>query len=283
MYPNTDTSVKDTEPVEEYSGNLSRQQEEDKLMKSVVENDKETIDKGKLLNQALNNNMDSFIPDMMYKQMVNNYSLAEKIMGQSLIKLISGYDPNYVEKNINIPEFRRELKEKIVNNVEDLKHEGILDKDGGISDQGYKLASLILYTEELDNLIPKGIFGEKVHKKDFLYGIRDNVKPYKKGDRYRDIAIKKSVKLSVRRGHGQIRKKDLKTYERQSKGEINIIYGLDASGSMKGKKIEVCKKAGIALAYKAISEKDKVGLIVFGSDVKDWAVWKLYGYFVKNY
>jgi len=61
----------------------------------------------------------------------------------------------------------------------------------------------------------------------------------------------------------------LQVYEKQSKGESYIIYALDASGSMKGRKIESCKKAGIALAYKAISEKDKVGLIVFGSDIKN--------------
>jgi Mg-chelatase subunit ChlD len=38
---------------------------------------------------------------------------------------------------------------------------------------------------------------------------------------------------------------------------------------MKGKKIEMCKKAGIALAYKAIDARDKVGLIIFGSDVRE--------------
>ena len=37
---------------------------------------------------------------------------------------------------------------------------------------------------------------------------------------------------------------------------------------MKGNKIDACKRAGVALAYKAISEKDKVGLIVFGSEVR---------------
>ena len=37
---------------------------------------------------------------------------------------------------------------------------------------------------------------------------------------------------------------------------------------MKGKKIENCKKAGVALAFKAIQEKDLVGLMVFGKSVK---------------
>lgn len=38
---------------------------------------------------------------------------------------------------------------------------------------------------------------------------------------------------------------------------------------MKGNKVDVCKKAGVALSYYAIENKDKVGLIVFGEDVKD--------------
>ena len=58
-------------------------------------------------------------------------------------------------------------------------------------------------------------------------------------------------------------------YKRKSKGQVYIVYAIDASGSMKGEKIKQCKKAGIALSYKAIEEKDKVGLIVFGKEVKE--------------
>ena len=76
------------------------------------------------------------------------------------------------------------------------------------------------------------------------------------------------MKTAIRRGHDLIKMGDLKTHERQSKGEVYIVYALDASGSMKGDKIGVCKKAGVSLAYKAIHERDKVGLIVFGTDVK---------------
>ena len=77
------------------------------------------------------------------------------------------------------------------------------------------------------------------------------------------------MKLAIRRGHSGFYENDLQVYEKQSKGQTYIVYALDASGSMKGKKLEACKKAGIALAYKAINEKDKVGLIVFGSEVKE--------------
>ena len=60
---------------------------------------------------------------------------------------------------------------------------------------------------------------------------------------------------------------DLRAYERHSKGKAVIIYAMDASGSMKGKKIEASKKAGIALAFKAINKKDNIGLIVFKNKV----------------
>ena len=233
-----------------------------------MENDKETIEKGKLISDSINQGLQSFTPDMIYQQLIKNYSMAKHIYGPSLIKLASGYDPDYVKKNINIPEFRNELKFRIEKNIEALKEEGLLDKDNVLSEKGIELASLVMYFEELDKITPQGILGEKIHKKASIYGSKEDNRAYKKGDRYKDIAIKKSTKLAIRRGHKNLHEKDLQVYERQSKGQCYIIYALDASGSMKGKKIDACKKAGIALAYKAINEKDKVGLIVFGSDIK---------------
>ncbi len=57
--------------------------------------------------------------------------------------------------------------------------------------------------------------------------------------------------------------------EREKTSTTSIIYALDASSSMKGEKIEMSKKAGVALAYNAIKNKDKVGLVVFGSEIKE--------------
>jgi|TARA_Y100000310_G_scaffold153695_1_gene153165 Mg-chelatase subunit ChlD len=263
------TQVKNFSKIEELSGKLTFQQLEDKFMHSVLENDKKTIDSGKLISDAINQGMSSFSPDLMFDQLVKNYSLAKQIFGESIIRLVSGYEPDYVKKNIGIPEFQRELKEKIKQRIDELKEEDLLQKDNSLSEKGIELASLVLYFEELDKIIPKGIVGDKISKRTFVYGEKENSRSYKKGDRYRDIALKKSVKLALRRGHTDFEDKDLRVFERQSKGQTYIIYALDASGSMKGKKIEACKKAGIALAYKAINEKDKVGLIVFGSEIKE--------------
>ncbi|MBD3310340.1 VWA domain-containing protein [Candidatus Woesearchaeota archaeon] len=262
------TEITEVRKAEELHGKLEFQQVEDKLMHSVLENDRNTIDQGKVVEDALNMGINSFTPDLMFDQITRNYSIAKKLFGETILRLICGYDPDYIKKNIGIPEFRRELQERIEKNIDRLKKEDLLDKEGTITERGVELASLILYTEELDNIIPKGILGEKMHKKHSHYGDRGDVHDFRQGDRYKDLALRRSVKIAARRGHKKIFKHDLKTFERQSKGLIHIIYALDASGSMKGKKIEVSKKAGIALAYKALEEKDKVGVMVFGSDIK---------------
>ena len=48
-----------------------------------------------------------------------------------------------------------------------------------------------------------------------------------------------------------------------------IVYGLDASGSMNGRKLDVAKKAGVALSFAALERQDKVGVIIFSKDVKE--------------
>ena len=255
--------------IDELEGSLAHQEEEDKLMHSVLENDKETIDDGHLINDSLNKGIGIFAPDIMFEQLVKDYSYAKKLFGETIIRQLSGYDPGYVEKNIRIPEFQREIRRNIAVNIDALKDKGMLNDDGSITDKAITLASLILYTDELDNILPKGFIGEKIHKKEFVYGEKSGTRNFRKNDRYRDIALKRSVKLAVRRGHKKIEPADLKSFELKRKGQINVVYLLDASGSMKGIKLETAKKAGIALAYKAIEHKDKVGLMVFGSEVKE--------------
>jgi Mg-chelatase subunit ChlD len=256
--------------IEELQGSMgSNPQEEDKLAHSVMEADKETISEGKLVNDAMNNGISSFQPDMMFEQMVNDFKTAKNIFGETILRQIAGYNPDYLERNIKVPEFRRELSQRIKKNLDALKEQGILGKGYEITRKGLKVASLVMYAEELDHLIPRGIFGEKIHKRKSIYGEHEDIKQFNKSDRYRDIALKHSIKTAIRRGHRKLQFNDLKSFQRQSKGQLEIIYGLDASGSMKGKKIEVAKKAGIALAFKAIENIDKVGLIVFGEEVKE--------------
>ncbi len=262
------TEIKKKEEIEELEGKLEFSNINDKLMHSVLENDKDAIEKGKLLQDAVNRGLSSFNPDLMFDQMVKNFKLAKQIYGERIIRFATGYGEGYVEKNIRIPEFQKELKQRMDENAKELEKEKLL-KDDNLTEKALELASLVMYTEELENLKAKGMKGEKENKKKSHYGEKGDVRKFKKEDRYDDISIKKSIKLAVKRGHERLRKEDLKAYERESKGSIEMIYALDASGSMKGDKISACKKAGVALSYKAVERDDKVGLIVFGSEIKE--------------
>lgn len=266
----TEQEVKEFSKAEQAEGKLHMQFVEDKLMHSVLEHDQQAIDDGKIIEEAINNNISSFTPNMLFDKLVKNYSLTKQLYGERLLRLLSGHEPDYLEKNIGIPEFQKELKKQIEANIDRLKNQNILGPHGEITDKGIELASLILYIEELDNIISKASLGKKIHPRASHYGEKSEHRTFKKGDRYKDIELRKTIKTAIRRKRSKIEAEDLKTATRQSKGTINIIYGLDSSASMKGEKITTCKKAGIALAYKAIQDKDKVGLVLFGTEVKDF-------------
>jgi len=259
--------VKEFSKIEELSGSLDIQYVDDKLMHSVIENDKQVVEEGKIIEESTNRGMGGFTPDLAFENMVKNYSMTKKIMGPSLIKFLTGYDADYIEKNIGVPEFQKELLDKMKEKAQQMRNKNLMRKDGSFTDKGLELASLVVYIKQLDNLFPKGIQGERIHKKAAQYGDKEYAKPYHKGDRYKDLAIKKSIKTAIRRGHDKLLVEDFKTYDRKSKGEVSIVFALDSSGSMKGDKIGTCKRAGVALAYNAIKEKDKVGLIVFGKEI----------------
>ncbi len=259
-------TAKISDEISEYSGKLKTQTDEDKLMKSVLESDEEMVNDGRLLADAITQGIGFFTPDMMFENLVKDYKTAKNLYGDVIIRELTGYSSEFVKKNINIPEFKKEMSQKIRENIQDLKQKGLIDNEGRISDKGLLLSSLILYTEELDHLLPKKL-GEKEKKEKSAYGEKDEAVNYKKS-RYRDIAIRQSIKKALRRGHAELSKSDLKIFERKGRGRISIIYGIDASGSMRGIKLKTAKKAGIALSFKAINEKNKVGIIIFGSDIK---------------
>ena len=262
------TEVKEISKAEEIKGKLSFQHIEDKLMHSVLDNDKNTIEKGKLLNDSISYGTGSFNPDIMFENLTKSYSLAKQIYGESILRLLSGYDGGYLKKNLHIPEFRKEVKDNIFKKISQLKDEGLVGSDYSITEKGMELASLVLYFQEIDSILALGNIGQKFHEKPFIYGEKKGYSYFKKGNRYKDIDVKKSVRSAIRRKRREITVPDLKIFEKQSKGTLEIIYALDASGSMKGRKIDCCKRAGISLAYRAVANKDKVGIIVFGSDIK---------------
>jgi len=262
-----DIDVKDISKGEAAEGKLHKQYVEDKLMNSVLEADKTTIEHAELIHEATNRSIGAFTPSLLFTQMVKNFSIAKQLLGDKLIKLLTGYDPNYIEKNLKIPEFRKELQKALEQNISNMQDDKLLDEEGMITEKGAELGAMVL-VKELDNFIAKDKIGEKTSKKISHYGEKAGTRTYRHGDRYKDLNVKRSVHMAIRRGHKNLQREDLITSEREGKGKVSLIFALDASASMKGKKLETSKKAGIALAYKAIQDKDDVGLVVFGSEIK---------------
>ncbi|MFH1182197.1 MAG: VWA domain-containing protein [Candidatus Woesearchaeota archaeon] len=260
------TKVKEYSAIEELKGKLASDPETQRLMRSVLENDQDVIDEGRLIRDAINQGLSSFTPDMLFEQLVRDYKIAKQLYGETMLRAATGYEPGYLERNIRIPEFQRELKKKLEKLAERFLAKKLSGKEGAFTEKAIKLAAIILYAEEADKLLKGVTTSEKSRKAVNEHGIKDGIKNYA-GERYRDIAVRKSLRRAIKRGRASLEKEDLLSFERKAYEERQIIYCLDASGSMKGEKIGQCKKAGIALAYKALEEKDKVGLAVFNSDV----------------
>ncbi len=252
--------------IDELSGKLKSDPEEKRLMKTILEDDKEATDDARLILEAINQGLGALTPELMFEQLVKNFKLTKQLVGETIIRALTGYEPEQVERNLNIPEFAQEIKQRIRQKLQQLRKEKLVDAEYNLTEKAMKLAALLLYTEELDSLKAKG-YGEKDRKRATSYGEAEATKPYSR-ERYRDIALRGTIKKAVKRQHAAIEKRDLESFERESRGKNTIIYALDASGSMKGKKLEQCKKAGIALAYKAIEGNDLVGVVVFGKQVR---------------
>src|SRR3989338_6805017 len=217
--------------IEELGGDLAKSDEQ-KLMSSIIEGDKETLDESKLINESINQGLNSFTPDAIFENLVTDYKAAKNIYGKSFLRHITDEDDASLERNTKIPEFQRKIKRVIDEKIEKLKAKKILDNELKLTEKAFSLASVKLYLDELNILRAKGIVGYRINRK-------------------------------------KIKKEDLSVFEREARGKVYIVYALDSSGSMKGSKIDLCKKAGIALAYQAINENDKIGLLVFGSQISN--------------
>ncbi|MDD9954549.1 MAG: VWA domain-containing protein [Candidatus Woesearchaeota archaeon] len=259
------TSLDEGSEAEELTGKMGSDPDEERLAHSVLENDEETIKDGQLLAESADYALGSFTPDLMFEALVKNYQSAKHMYGPTIIRALTGFEGDYIEKNKNIREFNEQLEQNIYENVGRLQEKGLLDNEGSVTKEGFHLASLVMYTEELDHLRAHGL-GKKETKERAHYGDKADRVPFKK-HRYKDLDIRASLHRAMRRGHTTLEQEDLKAVERKQHGKISVVYAIDSSGSMKGKKLHIGKKAGIALAYRAIADQNDVGLVIFTNDI----------------
>jgi Mg-chelatase subunit ChlD len=271
MFPdNQESGPQAEEPqdsVEQLDGKMGSDLFDQRIMHTVTQAQDETINDGKLVNSSMNQGINSFTPSAIMKNLVQNYKMAKKMYGERFLKAATDLEADYIERNIKIPEFQSELSERIQGKYKELKDKGLINKEGRFTDTALKISSLALYMDELEHILPKGLYGEYKENRKSNYGDKSDVRNYQKGDPFRNISIRSTIQRAVRRGKPVIGLDDLVVRERKSKGKISIIYAIDASGSMKGQKLEKAKRAGVALSYNAIHNKDEVGLIVFSTDI----------------
>mgnify|MGYP000138418946 CR=1 FL=1 len=62
-------------------------------------------------------------------------------------------------------------------------------------------------------------------------------------------------------------RKDLRVFERKRNISLDIVYALDISGSMHGRKIDAGKKAAVGLALMGTRVGDRVGVVAFNTSV----------------
>lgn len=260
-------NVEEFEKAESLDGKLGSS-DESSLMKTVMENDSKEIEDGKVINDMNNQGLNSFQPDITFEQLVTDYKNAQNIYGKSLLRELTGYSAEQIQRNIKIPEFQQQLKAKLHAKSRQLEKEGLLSANGEILSEGMNAAALNLCLQELDDLKAKGLSGEHEHKLASKNGERYDVRNFKKTDSYKDIDVRASVKRAIRRGNTKMSAADLQTSMRHARGNLTVVFALDSSGSMRGNKINAAKKAGVALCYKATQNKDKVGIIIFSDKIE---------------
>jgi len=223
----------------------------------------------KLFSEMYARGLNNFIPDFIFKNIVSNYQNARKLYGETFLRVITGYDPNQLKRDIRFKEIQEKIRQRLRDMKKYFESKGLINSQGNLTDEAMKLGILYLIEDELNKLISSKI-GKNLLKEKSPHGLVSDYEIFTKNHSYKDIAIRPTLKVAIRRGHKKILKEDLRAKVRKDFGELNIVFALDASGSMKGEKLVAAKKAFIALAYIALRERNKVGFVVFSDKVNHY-------------
>ncbi len=218
-----------------------------------------------IIEEAIDKGLTSLNPELMFNNLATNFQNAKRLYGPTLLRLVTGYNPEFIERNIKVPEFKKQLKKNIEETVRNLESLGLIDKEFSITEKAFEEVATLLLAD-LDFLSFKG-FGEVSSKYESVYGDASLERLTRFKKRFKDLDVRATIRKVLKHGRTEITKKDLVFKKRYQRGGLNIVYCVDASGSMLGDKINAAKRAGLTLAFKAIMDKNFVSIIGFSSDV----------------
>ncbi len=221
----------------------------------------EKKDEAELLNEMTNRDISGLNPSHLSRVILADVYSAEKSFGRRVIEMLTEANVRELKRMEGSFRFRSKLVTTINEKMKKLTREGLMGDDG-LTTKGVELIALNAFFDEIET-IGKMKFGEHEGKKRGGDGQVVETRPYHKGDSYRAIDVRATLRVAASRGHGEIMKGDLRSNERTSSVSVDFAYVLDSSGSMKGAKMDAVKKAALALAYMGMQEGDRVSVVSF--------------------
>ena len=221
-----------------------------------------------VLRTMMNRGVSSFDPSHLARLLTSNTKAAMGVYGEPFLEAMTGLMLLDFDAYEGHPERKGELTKRIDEQVGAMMRAGYFTAREGegfeISEQGEELAAVSLLIDELEGLSRMGRGDHAIH----TYGEREHgypmsIRPYRKGDSYRDISVRQSLKRAVVRGRDFPSTDDLRVYERTRSVSLDIVYALDVSGSMHGDKLDAGKKAAVGLAFTGTKAGDRVGVVAF--------------------
>ncbi|NOQ86782.1 MAG: VWA domain-containing protein [Deltaproteobacteria bacterium] len=152
--------------------------------------------------------------------------------------------------------------------IHQLEEKGLL-KVSGSQMKHYTLTSRAL-SRLLEELIPKSSSSsltKHAFKKEHEIE-KAEVRRYKKGDVYRDISIRHTLKEMIKHGKTlkDIGQKEFRSFEKKPIAQLDIVLCVDVSASMKEQsKLRYAKLALAGLAKAALDKQDRVGIVAFSN------------------
>lgn len=192
------------------------------------------------------------------------YDLGSAIgtFGEELLEGLTGLQIAELSRSQGKLERVSILADKIDSKLRALGAENYLLKEGGLSKKAIAAIADETLRDELEILskIGEGTHAASVAGFDAK---GEQPVPFQKGHSYRRISARKTVSTTIRRGRREPIKEDLRSLELTRKGGIDFVFVLDSSGSMKGDKIDACKRAAIGLAAVSVGTLDRVAAVSF--------------------
>lgn len=213
-----------------------------------------------LSRSMLNRNISSVSSKFLATSLVRDFQTALATFGGDFLEQLTGLGLTELELLVRRPDAVGKLEQLIEKNVKSLQDQGWIDEEGP-TETALSALALDTITRELAALSKLGL-GDHHSLRPHGREEFQELKPFRR-ERFRDLALRPSVRTALRHRHSRLERSDLKAEKKLKAIGVDFVFCLDVSGSMRAEKLEMCKQAAVGLAYLSLSESDRVAVISF--------------------